>query len=452
MGDRGYDWQSSASQLSTARSSNGGLTARSGTPRDHEWRPLKDLPRSRWANSNDVPRLGSMVSPSSSSSGIYTSRSELLEPQSSTGSNREVQDLSREMEAMRHVIQHDLNEMRGTWANLKEALAVSQDGCDASKEVHWLLAPEDYAKPTRVDVAILGAMWCFNLEAKELPRTSEDETAICFNLSLLSQDAIQWRVSLSVERIARDADASRTTRDTEVLGELRGAQLNASVNTIRLACPVPKKSRLLCRAWLQLRGSCRERIVSKVEVPGMTDASLCSKRVRQRLSDMKTCKLVQICAVQEHVNGRVHSDGKVPTAKASARRPSLGSQSCKDFNKDRLKAQDMKGRSSRLASLKERRLAASLAMNEEDEAAPPLVRAPRRHSTASRMKAMPYSSSKAWHRKKVEQIFHDYDYNKLGEVSLHDLQKSFAEMLGDQEIFDDLWSIAMEPERFVIDF
>lgn len=274
-----YDRQSSASQLSTARSSNGGLTARSGTPRDHEWRPLKDLPRSRWANSNDVPRLGSMVSPSSSSSGIYTSRSELLEPQSSTGSNREVQDLSREMEAMRHVIQHDLNEMRGTWANLKEALAVSQDGCDASKEVHWLLAPEDYAKPTRVDVAILGAMWCFNLEAKELPRTSEDETAICFNLSLLSQDAIQWRVSLSVERIARDADASRTTRDTEVLGELRGAQLNASVNTIRLACPVPKKSRLLCRAWLQLRGSCRERIVSKVEVPGMT-ASLCSKRVR----------------------------------------------------------------------------------------------------------------------------------------------------------------------------
>lgn len=125
---------------------------------------------------------------------------------------------------------------------------------------------------------------------------------------------------------------------------------------------------------------------------------------------------------------RVHSDGKVPTAKASARRPSLGSQSCKDFNKDRLKAQDMKGRSSRLASLKERRLAASLAMNEEDEAAPPLVRAPRRHSTASRMKAMPDSSSKAWHRKKVEQIFHDYDYNKLGEVSLHDLQKSFAEM------------------------
>lgn len=41
---------------------------------------------------------------------------------------------------------------------------------------------------------------------------------------------------------------------------------------------------------------------------------------------------------------------------------------------------------------------------------------------------MPDSSSKAWHRKKVEQIFHDYDYNKLGEVSLHDLQKSFAEM------------------------
>lgn len=33
---------------------------------------------------------------------------------------------------------------------------------------------------------------------------------------------------------------------------------------------------------------------------------------------------------------------------------------------------------------------------QEDEAAPPLVRAPRRHSTASRMKAMPDSSSKVW--------------------------------------------------------
>eukprot|EP00434_Breviolum_minutum_P021328 symbB.v1.2.018819.t1/scaffold1516.1/size114181/7 len=101
-----YDRQSNASQLSTARSSNGGLTARSGTPRDHERRPLKELPRSRWAL-NDVPRLrlgGQMASPRSSSSGVYTSRSELFEPQSSvsaSGSNREVQDLCREMEAMR---------------------------------------------------------------------------------------------------------------------------------------------------------------------------------------------------------------------------------------------------------------------------------------------------------------------------------------------------------------
>jgi len=44
------------------------------------------------------------------------------------------------------------------------------------------------------------------------------------------------------------------------------------------------------------------------------------------------------------------------------------------------------------------------------------------------MKGMPDNSSKAWHRKKVEELFASFDYNKLGEVSLHDLQKSFAEM------------------------
>lgn len=38
----------------------------------------------------------------------------------------------------------------------------------------------------------------------------------------------------------------------------------------------------------------------------------------------------------------------------------------------------------------------SMGFPQEDEAAPPLVRAPRRHSTASRMKAMPDSSSKVW--------------------------------------------------------
>ncbi|CAJ1336290.1 unnamed protein product [Effrenium voratum] len=64
----------------------------------------------------EVPRLR-LESDRSSSSG-FTSRSELEPPPQS----REVQDLCREMEAMRHVIQKDLAEMQGTWVQLKEAL------------------------------------------------------------------------------------------------------------------------------------------------------------------------------------------------------------------------------------------------------------------------------------------------------------------------------------------
>ena len=91
------------------------------------------------------------------------------------------------------------------------------------------------------------------------------------------------------------------------------------------------------------------------------------------------------------------------------RRPSSG-PAVRDFNKDRVLAKDVKGRSSRLLALKERREA----LREEELKGPPLVRAPRR-SSISRHPAE--AGSKAWHRQRVQEVFEELDFNGLGEAS-----------------------------------
>ncbi|CAJ1453333.1 unnamed protein product [Effrenium voratum] len=110
-------------RASTARSSSASASTPRGafgTPRGHERLMLRERDRKSCA---EVPRLR-LESDRSSSSG-FTSRSELEPPPQS----REVQDLCREMEAMRHVIQKDLAEMQGTWVQLKEAVAAAGGTC-----------------------------------------------------------------------------------------------------------------------------------------------------------------------------------------------------------------------------------------------------------------------------------------------------------------------------------
>ncbi|CAE7767595.1 rvb2 [Symbiodinium pilosum] len=95
---------------------------------------------------------------------------------------------------------------------------------------------------------------------------------------------------------------------------------------------------------------------------------------------------------------------------------------------DRLAAQDLARRTDRLEALKARRRPSVLTAAVESSAAPPLVRAPRRLSTSSRVKPMPSGKSEEWHKTKVHDVFKELDSKDLGEVSVQDLQVSFAKM------------------------
>ena len=99
---------------------------------------------------------------------------------------------------------------------------------------------------------------------------------------------------------------------------------------------------------------------------------------------------------------------KSESALSKAARPSSGPV-VRDFNKDRLAAKDVKGRSSRLAALNERRSA----LREEEIKGPPLVRAPRRSSIVKHT-----DGSKLWHRQRVQEVFEELDFNGLGEAFL----------------------------------
>mmetsp|Transcript_37981 Transcript_37981/g.84905 ORF Transcript_37981/g.84905 Transcript_37981/m.84905 type:complete len:328 (-) Transcript_37981:178-1161(-) len=115
-----------------------------------------------------------------------------------------------------------------------------------------------------------------------------------------------------------------------------------------------------------------------------------------------------------------------------------GSVAVRDFNKDRLAAQDLARRCDRLEALKARRRPSALVAAVENPAvAPPLARAPRRLSTLQRPKATGSSRSEDWHKLRVESVFAELDPKNLGEVSVATLQASFAEM-----------NIALDSETF----
>ncbi|CAE7887010.1 rvb2 [Symbiodinium microadriaticum] len=105
-----------------------------------------------------------------------------------------------------------------------------------------------------------------------------------------------------------------------------------------------------------------------------------------------------------------------------------GSVAVRDFNKDRLAAQDLARRTDRLEALKARRRPSALTAAIESAAGPPLVRAPRRLSTSSRAKPRPSGKSEEWHKSRVHALFKELDPQDLGEVSVDDLQASFAKM------------------------
>ncbi|CAK9004401.1 unnamed protein product [Durusdinium trenchii] len=248
----------SLSALSARSSTERGLTtgSRHGTPRDHERRGLEEL-RERRAGASprkvpeDVPslRLG-LLSPRSSSSDV-TSRSELFEPQISSGEkSREIQDLCREMEAMRHVIQQDLAQMRKTWTDLQVSAASAGPKPLETQEIHWFL-PEVSQVHEVPPVEALGAIW--HLQMEEEPSESG---AWCFSLRSPSgsSSGCAWRINLSVQLAGSDPPL--------VLGELSGARLEEGPPSLHLQCA--RQRPLLCKASVQLRGTRRQQILCQV--------------------------------------------------------------------------------------------------------------------------------------------------------------------------------------------